>query len=104
MSNKKHTIHCDYCGVKRIVENKSIEGLIPIAIAQVPSIGIDSKTGKGKTLERPPMVKCPSCGRGISMKKVHFKESKHEEPKPDQDEFKQDKFDGRKTGPSGLPL
>ncbi len=55
------SVYCDYCGKKSIID-KNKPGLVSIPLSEVP--------GLNKKLNRPPMFKCPTCGRGITMKKV----------------------------------
>lgn len=57
----QYSIYCDYCGKKSII-NKDKPNLVSIPLSEVP--------GLNKKLNRPPMFKCPKCGRGVVMKKV----------------------------------
>lgn len=98
-ASKKYIVFCDYCSTKKVITDKTQHGLTPYTLASVPGV-------KGKTFDRPPMVKCPTCGRGVSMKKVIYKDSKHNEPDDPNDPKtkRKDEFDGRETGIIGLPV
>lgn len=98
-------IYCQYCGTSKIVsDKKDITGLKEIPRKDVPG-GVPyydhekKQIVEKKTLPQAKMFKCPTCGRGVIVKKYLV-----ELPGENKESNDENKFNGREDGFTGLPI
>ena len=83
MSIKKYSIFCEICGYHRITDGSSPEDKDLIEIKRgkvqrnIPKLNEEGKVEDSLFFPQPKMFKCPSCGRGVRVKKI-----KNQSPEP----------------------
>lgn len=83
LSPKKYIIYCDCCGKQRVDIGFNLKEMTQVTLAKVPG-GVPKLSPEGKAenrpaLPRPKMVKCPKCGRGVTVRGFSVPESNHKE-------------------------
>ncbi len=61
MKTKELLLFCEACGFKKITQQDNVE----LSSRSNVQNGI-----KDKTMDQPPMTKCPNCGRGVILKRL----------------------------------
>ncbi len=98
----KFLIRCDYCSKTIITDGTDIK-LREIPLAKIPGKIPYLENGKmisPASIERPKMYRCPTCGRGMSVRKSYIPASKHEAEIDDPT----NNSDGRETGFNGSKI
>jgi hypothetical protein len=76
---RQYVLFCEPCGYKQMLDKPTdVPGLVPIKTAPVPG-GIPTLDPVTKKMTQKddyilmPKYKCPKCGRGVTVKRVHHK-------------------------------
>lgn len=106
---KKYIIYCDCCGKQTVDIGFKLQHLTQVPMAKVPGgVPVLSPVGKVEnrpSLPRPKMVKCPKCGRGVTVRSYAVPESKHEEAKKEHESIiKKNIVDRRESRPAGSAI
>jgi hypothetical protein len=106
---KKYMVYCDNCGKQKVDIGFNLQHMTKIPLANVPGgvpkLSPDGKAEHRPALPRPKMVKCPKCGRGVTVRGFAVPESNHTEVKQENDNIiKKNIVERREIRPAGSAI